>query len=153
LGYEEADSSFSTVIRSEAGAFTSSKDAGFWFGGQGTPETHDGLSKLNIPGFVSFNFTTKKWTNHTDAPFSSKGTLAYATATYLPGVGPNGIIMLLSGQGQSVPKGSEPILFETVHFLDPVTLKWFKQNTTGQAPAARVGHCAVGVTESNSSEM
>ncbi|CAI6094962.1 unnamed protein product [Clonostachys chloroleuca] len=150
---EEADPSSNTIIRSEGGAHTSSKDEGFWFGGQATPETHDGLSKLNIPGFVSFNFTTKKWTNHTDAPFSSKGTLVYASATYLPGVGPNGIITLLGGQGQSVPKGSEPISFQTVHFLDPVTLKWFKQNTTGQAPTSRVSHCAVGVTGRNSSEI
>ncbi|CAG9978383.1 unnamed protein product, partial [Clonostachys byssicola] len=150
---EEADPSFNAIIRSEAGAFTSSKDAGFWFGGQGTPETHDGLSKLNIPGFVSFNFTTKIWTNHTDAPFSPRGTLVYATATYLPGVGPNGIIMLLGGQGVTVPKGSEEISLETVHFLDPVTLKWYKQKTTGQVPTPRIGHCAVGVTGSNSSEI
>ncbi|KAK7210051.1 hypothetical protein V2G26_017229 [Clonostachys chloroleuca] len=149
---EDDNHSFDDLVRSEDGAYVSTEDAGFWIGGSAFPETHTDANS-DIPGVVSYNFTTKEWKNHTEAPFSDDGTVNAATATYIPSFGPNGLIMLLGGLEHTIPKATNHLSFETVHFFDPVTMKWYKQPTTGTKPQKRNHHCSVGVQGNGTYEI
>ncbi|KAK1958754.1 hypothetical protein LY78DRAFT_725967 [Colletotrichum sublineola] len=61
---------FADLRRSEEGAFVSTPDAGFWFGGGATGWTNPNPVPQAVPGMVTYNMTTKSWTNETTTAFS-----------------------------------------------------------------------------------
>lgn len=139
------------VVRSEGTAYTAAKGLGFWFGGAVNEQTDSSSNAKAVdgtatPGFVTFNFTSKAWTNHTDIPESIKHPYS-ATATYVPSFGPNGVIVLIGGTSR--PNRLPAFDLGVVNFLDPVTLKWYSQTTSGPSPSRRMDHCAVGVQGGN----
>ncbi|CAG9984382.1 unnamed protein product [Clonostachys byssicola] len=153
---ETTSGAFTGLIRSEAGAFASTSNAGFWVGGYASGWTDSqatGDLASDIPGVVSFNFSTKVWKNHTEAPYSPSGRMYGGTATYISNLGPNGIIMTLGGVVSSKPKAAGHLDLGNVHFFDPETMKWYKQATTGDIPSGRMDHCAVGVKGNGTFEI
>lgn len=149
---ESQDDAFTNLVRSQAGASVSTRDAAFHFGGRSTTDSTT-EPEGPVPGYFHFNFTTDdhSWQNETEAPYSSEGTLYGATATWVPTFGPNGLIVLLGGQSLEManPDNEQYLPMDEVHFMDPVTKTWYKQKTTGALPARRMFHCAVGVESTN----
>lgn len=142
---------FNELIRSEDGAFVSTPTAAFWIGGMASWSTHDiDVSRL-VPGMISFNFTTKSWKNEsTTGLFSVNGTLARASAEYIPRFGPNGLVMLFGGAGDSRENVPQDYLsYQNLTFFDPVTRLWYWQTTTGNAPTNRTYSCTAGVEGKN----
>ncbi|KDN61375.1 putative kelch repeat protein [Colletotrichum sublineola] len=114
---------FADLRRSEEGAFVSTPDAGFWFGGGATGWTNPNPVPQAVPGMVTYNMTTKSWTNETTTAFSE------------------------NEPGQKTPTGW--LDFTNLTFLDPVTKQQYTQTTTGNGPTARRGFCSVGVNGTN----
>uniref|UniRef100_A0A8H7TNL8 Kelch repeat protein n=1 Tax=Bionectria ochroleuca TaxID=29856 RepID=A0A8H7TNL8_BIOOC len=153
---ETTGGAFTGLIRSEAGAFASTGNAGFWIGGYASGWTDSqatGDLASDIPGVVSFNFSTKAWKNHTEAPYSPSGRMYGGTATYISNLGSNGLVMTLGGVASSKPRAAGHLDFGNVHFFDPETMKWYKQATTGDIPSGRMDHCAVGVKGNGTFEI
>lgn len=138
------------LVSTESSAHTVANGLGFWFGGginDLTEFTSDAPAVgTPVPGFVTYNFTAKTWTNHTDVPNAVKSPWA-ATASFISGFGPNGIIVLLGG----LSKVESPLAvdFGTIYLMDPVTMAWYTQRTSGPVPTRRMDHCAVGVQGDN----
>ncbi|KAH7311625.1 hypothetical protein B0I35DRAFT_411798 [Stachybotrys elegans] len=143
-------SSFVDIERTHSAAYASTPDAGFVFGGQSTT-----LTSLEPRGYVAgysyWNLTTGEWNVDSSGPYTDDGTLYGGTATYVPTFGPNGIIVVLGGVNNFEAEASdtEYVDFRTVHFIDPVTRRWYSQPTTGGAPSARHYHCAAGAESTN----
>lgn len=143
---------FQGFERVQAGAHVTTADSGFYFGGAATaPSNEDAHSP--VPGYVRFNFTADDldWRNVTDAPYSEKGTLYGATATWIPTFGPNGLIMLLGGQSNGIGDTGrvEYMRMDIVYFMDPVTGRWSSQSASGDVPSRRIHHCTVGARSQN----
>ncbi|KXH55831.1 kelch repeat protein [Colletotrichum nymphaeae SA-01] len=150
------NTAFTALTRSQGGAFVSTKDSGFYFGGfsdSGSDPNPNGP----VPGFLQFNYTATDtaWTNNSDSvPYSDYGTLVGATAHYAP-YGPNGLIMIFGGGSHVIGTGQSVdnvgyLSFSTIYFMDPVTKAWYTQQTSGNAPGPRMWHCTVGVQGPNS---
>lgn len=141
---------FRALQRSEGGAFVSTPDAGFHFGGLSSSSTSIAAAG-HVPGYVVFNYTTQSFSNETNAPWSAYGTLRGATAEYIPTFGPNGLIMLIGGSTHALgnPEQLGMMDFQNLTFFDPVTKDWYYQSTSGTAPTRRVRHCSVGVGSPN----
>ncbi|CAH0051150.1 unnamed protein product, partial [Clonostachys solani] len=138
------------LVSTESSAHTVAQGLGFWFGG-GINELTERTSNAaaigtSVSGYVTYNFTAKTWTNHTDVPDAIKSPWA-ATATYIPDVGPNGVIVLIGGLSST--NSPLAIDFGTIYLMDPVTMVWYNQKASGHLPARRMDHCAVGVQGDN----
>lgn len=145
---------FLSLNRSEAAAHTSTPDAGFIFGGKVVNLDSQSLDD-NMKGFVSFNFTTKEWTEWTDdgghdLPYSPDGSLFAASATYVQKYGRSGLIFLLGGRAKHRQPDEEYIDLRKIYFYDIAAQEWHSQITSGEAPAHRDNHCAVGAGGGNS---
>ncbi|KAK2007686.1 kelch repeat protein, partial [Colletotrichum eremochloae] len=144
---------FADLRRSEEGAFVSTPDAGFWFGGGATGWTNPNPVPQAVPGMVTYNMTTKSWTNETTTAFSENGTLKGGSAIYIPTFGPNGLITVMGGSTSAIEPGKKTptgwLDFTNLTFLDPDTKQKYTQTTTGNAPTARRGFCSVGVNGTN----
>lgn len=137
---------FRGLERTQGAAYASTPEKGFVFGGDSDSTTSPD-PKPPVSGYATFDFDTKTWSRESSGPYTREGTLFGATATYVPGFGPNGIIMILGGVGGD---GADDYLdFETLHFMDPETGAWHTQKATGQWPQDRATHCAVGVAGDN----
>lgn len=143
----------SSLRRSHGGAFASTPDSGFYFGGFEETKTNIDLKMPlggYVPGYLQFNYTTPTglpaWTNRTDTPYSPSGTLYAATAHYIPRYGSQGLIMILAGaEYNSTNQEPGNLSMEVVWFIDPVTKRWYSQKTIGEAPQPRRWACVVGV--------
>lgn len=144
----ENSGDFTELRRTSGGAFASTSDAAFVFGG-GSSRTTDPNARGPVKGFLEFNFTTQIWTNHSSGPWSDSGSLRSAAAVHVPTFGPNGLVMLLGGVDQAAPGGEEYMPMDNVTFMDPVTKEWHWEKTSGSPPRSRVSHCAVGVASPN----
>ncbi|GKT48136.1 Kelch repeat-containing protein [Colletotrichum spaethianum] len=140
---------FADLKRSEEGAFVSTPDAGFWFGGGASGWTNPNPVPQFVPGIVTYNMTTKSWANETTSAFSENGTLNGGSAIYIPTFGPNGLITVMGGSTSALdPDQKSPtgwLDFNNLTFFDPITRDWYWQQTTGNAPTARRNFCSVGV--------
>jgi len=149
---ESQDDAFTDLVRSQAGAYVSTRDSGFHFGGEST-RAATSRPEGAVPGYFHFNFTSgdHSWQNETRAPYSDQGTIYGATATWVPTFGPNGLIVLVGGESREIgnSRNSEYLPMDMIHFMDPVTKTWYKQQTTGGVPGKRVFHCSVGVESNN----
>ncbi|PNH75883.1 hypothetical protein VD0001_g1664 [Verticillium dahliae] len=143
-------STYTSLRRSQGGAYVSTPDAAFWFGGLETPGTSGG-PRGYVPGYLSFNFSTKSWTNETNSPWSSYGTLYGGDAHYVPTFGPNGIVILIGGAAWDMTgSGSMGYLdMQNLTFFDPVTREWHSQTTSGEAPLRREWFCVAGAESTN----
>ncbi|KAL0936118.1 kelch repeat protein [Colletotrichum truncatum] len=147
---------FSELRRNEDGAFVSTPDAGFWFGGLASAWTNPNAYVQAVPGVLSYNMTTKVWTNETTpgfSAFSKYGTMIGGGGVYIPTFGDNGLIVVMGGclytlePSQKGPYGWMD--FSNLTFYDPITKDWYWQQTTGNAPTPRRGFCSVGAEGKN----
>ncbi|KAI0390372.1 hypothetical protein F5Y17DRAFT_444906 [Xylariaceae sp. FL0594] len=146
---------FSKLKNIFGAAFTQTNDAGFALGGAVTHlsdhTVSDDIPGYATPGLVSYDFRTGSWDNSSSAAYGGYGTSLNARAEYVP-FGPNGLIVFLGGAETPVDATNETIVevnWNTVTLVDPVTMKWYKQSTTGQKPPTIESHCSVGVPGPN----
>ncbi|KAH6668553.1 hypothetical protein F5X68DRAFT_236570 [Plectosphaerella plurivora] len=142
------DSKFDEYQVMSHAAYASSKDTGFAFGGR------IDMDKFSEQ-FLSFNFTTQVLTSHDlPSPLSDaeERRLWGARAIFVPNYGLNGLVFLLGGVSGSINDAGAYQPFTRVWFMDPVTTKWHKQETTATSdgfPYGRHQHCLVGVAGAN----
>ncbi|KAK1971557.1 kelch repeat protein [Colletotrichum sublineola] len=146
---------FTQLTRSQGAAYVSTPDSGFYFGGYSGADA-DPNPKGPVPGFLQFNYTAtdQAWTNYTEAPYSTSGNVVGASAHHVPSYGPNGLVMMFGGRSHVIGSGQSNsnvgwLDFNTIHIMDPLTKKWYSQNTSGNAPGARMWHCTVGALSQN----
>ncbi len=155
----------------EDAACTTVRDTGFCVGGNmhgWTEKTMERDDIQAIPGVMSFNMTTRAFSNDTAGRWqqykpetSPHGTVVAGEAEYVPNFGPNGLVFVLGGASYSLnpadrwdgkPQSLNDL--SVVHFFDPVTGQWFTQTTTGTVPERREGFCMVGAqSQSGSFEL
>jgi hypothetical protein len=141
----EGDGIQSHTLDRRNGVTVSTPGVGFVFGGF---SILDGSSNMST-GYSSFDYAAREWREHSDQEdsFSETGTMSTGAAVFVPVFGSDGLVFVLGGAewlGQGVGHGN--IDFERVRFLDPVSKRWFSQDTTGDIPTPRARHCAVGVS-------
>ncbi|KAI1294281.1 hypothetical protein F5Y03DRAFT_373287 [Xylaria venustula] len=138
-------------------AFTQTEDVGYSFGGAVMHSSDGSVSKsipgLATPGLVSYNFRTGSWENATvtSMSYGGYGTSLNAQAEYVP-FGPNGLVLILGGAETPVDATNETIVevsWNEISMVDPVTMKWYTQSTTGSRPPTIESHCSVGVPGPN----
>lgn len=147
---------YASMDLGEYGAFTTAGDTGFHFGGERSMNTEPGSrGHRSIAGVLSYNMTTKMWRNDSSSGMTPLGTLTLGQAAFVPAFGPNGLIFVMGGasytqkeMSQSAQPDSMPE-FRNVKFMDPVTKKWYSQETSGTPPDPRQSHCLVGVQGKN----
>ncbi|KAF6830910.1 kelch repeat protein [Colletotrichum plurivorum] len=147
---------FSELRRNEEGAYASTPDGGFWFGGIASAWTNLSPYSQPVPGVLSYNMTTKQWANETTPgfnAFSEYGTMVGGGAVYIPTFGDNGLIVLLGGATYTLAASQKQPFgwmdFNNLTFYDPISKEWYWQKTTGTAPTARRGFCYVGAEGKN----
>ncbi|KAF4926614.1 Kelch repeat-containing protein [Colletotrichum viniferum] len=147
---------FGELKRSEEGAYVSTSDAAFWFGGIASGWTNSNPASQPVPGVISYNMTTKVCSNDTTpdfAAFSDHGTIVGGGTVYIPTFGSNGLIVVMGGvtftlePSQKTPNGWMD--FSNLTFYDPIAKDWYWQKTTGTPPTARRGFCYVGAEGQN----
>lgn len=146
---------FESAQRTEYPAFSSTQIAGFIFGGRVTPLSQgEGTPASNPNHYISLDFKTREWKNHRDAPYSVDGILWGGQALFVPDFGPNGLIFVLGGmRGRGDPDPTY-LMFDELHFIDPVTHEWYTQRTTANDffPKGRHLHCVVGASGGDACE-
>ncbi|TDZ39912.1 Glycosyltransferase sdnJ [Colletotrichum trifolii] len=147
---------YSELRRTEEGAYVSTPDAGFVFGGIATGWTNANPASQPVPGVLSYNMTTTMWTNETTpgfSGFSKHATMVGGGAVYIPTFGDNGLTVVMGGSTWTLqPSQSSPdgwMDFGNLTFYDPISKDWYWQQTTGTAPTARRGFCYVGAEGKN----
>ncbi|KAH6680002.1 hypothetical protein F5X68DRAFT_234517 [Plectosphaerella plurivora] len=123
-GKEEPASveTFESIERTEYPAYASGPNTGFIFGGR-VMETSEGddAQVRNPSQHLSFDFETRAWEKHNNAPYSVDGTFWGGEAIYGPEYGPNGLIFEIGGlRGRASPEPTY-LRFDQLHFIDPVT--------------------------------
>lgn len=145
---EDQNNAFFSIKRTRNNAFVSTPGQGFVFGGiTESASTREPIGTYS--GYASFNFTSKEWKEHEQGPYSESKTIFGGGAVFVPNMGPNGLIFMLGGIGNREANGDNSqddwITFSTMHFMDPVTKKWYSQETTGSDPVGRYNFCFGGV--------
>ncbi|KAF6830065.1 kelch repeat protein [Colletotrichum plurivorum] len=134
--------------RSYGGAFASTPESGFYFGGMSEETDKASGYEVFVSGFFQFDYASQQqsWTNHTETPYSSSKTLYSASAHYVPMFGTKGLVMILGGSqwDPEAPGNLSDISMEEVSFMDPATKRWYSQQTSGTAPPRRRWFCTVG---------
>lgn len=139
----------------QRGAFTAVGNTGFWFGGTIIEDSYPDVDVEMRPvqGMMTFDMKSKTFTNESTPDVSPQGTILGGTAEYVPGFGPNGVVMILGGYGYTLDtKARSPEhtrRFDELTFFDPESREWYSQAATGEIPAPRLDHCSVGVKSSS----
>ncbi|KAK8047666.1 Kelch repeat-containing protein [Apiospora saccharicola] len=107
-------------------------------------------ARAAVPGLVSFDTGSLRWDNASSTGYEKYGTSIGGRMESVP-LGPNGLLMVLGGA--EAPVGvintTQPVSWDTLGFVDPVTGKWYSQATTGQLPTQKQDFCSVGVQGPN----
>jgi hypothetical protein len=148
----------SKIKQTGAGTTASCGGKGYMIGGWGSNDTDPNFSKveggmINVPGLISYDFTSSDWNNHSiEALTQAKlGTYADGAAICVKMTGTSPKLFVVGGTVNSGPSGSySDVSFLDAQFWDPDSEEWYKQETSGDRPEPRKQHCAVGVPGPNS---
>ncbi|KAK4148060.1 uncharacterized protein C8A04DRAFT_33588 [Dichotomopilus funicola] len=132
------EGAFQAIRSTQLSATANTDNTAFIIGGQVDRFAEPNLTAVGqvVGGMVTYNLASRVWTNETDnSPFK---TLVGASAHFLPGVGSNGLIMLLGGLSPGrvgMMDGTAPASdLYNLTFFDPETKKVYWQTTTGEIP-------------------
>ena len=145
------------ITRPSGGAGTFSQDSAFYVGGyensRTSPQTQSIGADVPIPGLVSYNFTTRAWSNSSQGTnnISPTGSFEFGAIQPVP-FGPNGLLAMFGGEtsnSSSYAAGEERSM-DMITLVDPVTNQWYQQNTSGSAaPLGRSKFCYVGIGDNS----
>jgi hypothetical protein len=115
-----------------------------------------GRGAVNLPGLVTYDFSTKKVSNNTISGTSIDGTDTGGTnemggLVYSPNFGSGGILISIGGDqfGKVKPGVDDLISMDTIQIYDIASGTWYEQNVTGDVPEKRKEFCMAGVASSN----
>jgi len=136
---------WSTLQPTSSSAYTSCSGGGFTFSGVYQ-------NNIYVPGLLSYNFTTKVFSNISAAPYTPRGTSEGGALICLPQYGSNGLVMFLGGHTSyganfwTPPDLTSGVIgLGNITFYDAIAQKWYWQATTGSIPISRYGFCASGI--------
>ncbi|KAI0893862.1 hypothetical protein F4806DRAFT_498615 [Annulohypoxylon nitens] len=147
---------FAKLQQPVGAAFTQANHVGYALGGQATSRTDPSVQKEDpgyaLTGLVSYNFQTGLWANTSTVPgYGGYGTNLNGMAEFVP-FGPNGLLLFLGGAETPVDAtndSSTEVSWNTIFLHDPVTGKWYRQETSGDRPLVIERACSVGVQGPN----
>ncbi|XDG10397.1 hypothetical protein ABKA04_010012 [Annulohypoxylon sp. FPYF3050] len=147
---------FAKLQQPVGAAFTQANHVGYALGGQATSRTDPSVQKEDpgyaLTGLVSYNFQTGLWANTSTVPgYGGYGTNLNGMAEFVP-FGPNGLLLFLGGAETPVDAtndSSTEVSWNTIFLHDPVTGKWYRQETSGERPLVIERACSVGVQGPN----
>lgn len=141
------------ITRPSGGGGTFSKNAAYYVGGyensRTSPQSQGLGANVPLPGVVSYNFTTRSWSNSSQGinNLSPTGSFEFGAIQPVP-FGPNGLLAMFGGEtsnSSAYAPGDERTM-SMITLLDPVTNQWYQQNTSGSAaPLGRSKFCYVGI--------
>ncbi|KAM3070000.1 hypothetical protein ACMFMG_003964 [Clarireedia jacksonii] len=147
-----SDSKFKTLVRPGYGLRAASSTTGYSMGGMQTIFPSD--TYWSIPGLITFDFASQKWSNlSTIGIYSESGMALYGAGQFVPSFGSEGVMVMIGG---AVPTNSwdksgalRPMTNITV--FDPSSQGWYSQTATGDIPMSRRDICIIGVQSSSES--
>ncbi|XMA15799.1 hypothetical protein WAI453_008590 [Rhynchosporium graminicola] len=116
------------------------------------PENVNVTEQIPIPGLVTYDMATGKFTNSSATGYNRNGTAERGVLHYVPFFGPKGVFVILSGDAspRNSYSASKTIQsFSTLTLYDPATGTFFNQSTTGNIPNGRIEFCATGANSTN----
>ncbi|KAI1078811.1 hypothetical protein F5B20DRAFT_546182 [Whalleya microplaca] len=149
---------FMQLTRSTGASWTTCNGMGLYMGGYQSLGTDNitgltSLSRVPVPGLLTFDTNTNTWSNRSATNFNLFGTSLFGAATCLEGLGKRGFFLPLGGNVANrvafVDDGSGLIDMATIKFYDVAANSWYTQGTTGDAPPLRDRFC-ISVAQSQS---
>jgi hypothetical protein len=147
-----SDPVFNRLVRPEYGLIAASSTTGYSMGGMQTTFPSDYF--WAIPGLITFEFATQKWSNITSiGKYSASGMAINGAAQFVPSFGNKGIMVMIGGM---VPSSSWDVVgairsMTNITIFDPSSGAWYSQTATGDVPSAKKNLCVIGVQASNAS--
>lgn len=146
------DPNWQSIGRPAYGLDAASSTAGYSLGG--TVSNGDGSKNYAVPGLVTFDFASGKWSNlSTIGTYSASGLAVGGSSQFVPLYGKSGVILMIGGSIPSAPGDTDGPLrvLSNITVFDVATQKWYSQTATGDVPQARNVTCVVGAQGSNGS--
>lgn len=142
---------FDSLYRPLEGLDTACNGVGYYLNGFGHWDSDSRMNNKSvvIPGMVTYDFGSAKWTNESA---EGLGYVTYSgTATCLPDHGSQGLILFMGGvKGQQGNFNAwDSVHFSNITFYDTATKEWYWQETSGDIPYSRRAFCSVGVPGPN----
>ncbi|KAH0536099.1 hypothetical protein FGG08_007004 [Glutinoglossum americanum] len=153
--YGPDDSLWKTLVRPEYGLIAASPETGYFMGGMVTKWPED--LYWAIPGMITFDFASSRWTNLTSVGlYSASGMALGGSAQFVPPFGEAGLIIMMGGvvpssswdTGGSFRPMSNITIFDPhhqnstdVYILTLPAFHWIR--VTGSAPPRAGSHCQI----------
>ncbi|KAI0004358.1 hypothetical protein F4779DRAFT_600151 [Xylariaceae sp. FL0662B] len=154
---------FMQLTRSTGASFATCNGMGLYMGGYQSLATDNitgltALSRVPVPGLLTFDAKTKLWSNRSATDFNIFGTSLFGGATCLEGVGKRGVFLPLGGNVANRlafdDNGSGLVDMATIKFYDVAANKWYTQTTAGDSPPLRDRFCiSVARSQNNTYEV
>ncbi|KAI9758876.1 MAG: Topoisomerase 1-associated factor 1 [Chaenotheca gracillima] len=112
----------------------------------------DSSAMIPVPGLVTFDMTTKQFTNTSAAGYDFNGTVERGAMLHVPSFGPDSLFVAFGGDISPLTTytpGSNSQSFANIKVYDPAGQKWYNQTATGNIPEPRIQFCATGVNSTN----
>ncbi|KAE9577418.1 hypothetical protein CGMCC3_g6564 [Colletotrichum fructicola] len=156
------------IARTREGAFSQSKNVGYYFGGytsQGTDADFDNgsqpsnstLGNISVegrpaPGLVYFDMRSGEMRNISSSRFGKYGTFKGGSLQFVP-FGPEGLLVVLGGWEAPVSATRfsiwDAMAFDKISVYDPHGDEWYHQQTTGDVPFRKEKFCTTGAPGPN----
>ena len=149
------------ITRPFGGASAQSNTTAFYLSGYASSYSSDKTRFLTTfvptPGLITYEFATGAWTNTTIDPALSVGlpnsVFEWGGMEYLPGLGPNGMLVVWGGDTSSrsiYRQGIDVRPMDSVTLHDPVSKQWYTQQIAGTTPSPRSRFCSVSASDPRS---
>jgi hypothetical protein len=123
-------------------------------GGVGSSATDSRLSEVDhnepvpLPGILTYDMTTRRWSNHSTVPMSPPdGVVVNSAASCVRGFSVDPLILSLGGAHplpNNVADDPPLIGMDNITFWDTESQRWHWQTATGDVPPGREHPCVVG---------
>ncbi|KAL8775528.1 MAG: hypothetical protein Q9209_000024 [Squamulea sp. 1 TL-2023] len=141
----EGDPVWDDMVRTTYGYQASGRNLALVLGGMTTSLKSRGTENILVdtlePGLITFDMTTRQFTNSTVKSFNANETGMLGQMHFVPFFGPNGLFLIMGGQNLSDFNYG----FSEITVYEAETQKWYNQTTSGYPPEARRDFCVAGV--------
>ena len=139
-------------VRPSGGSSAFTDDTAYLAGGYTSNHSSpDVMSSYSNAGVVSYSLASGTWANDTStSAIEADGYFQWGGMEYLPRLGPNGMIVYWGGQttgSSSYGLPGELRSMNKITLFDPVTKRYYVQDTNGRPPSPRVRFCSVSVED------
>ena len=153
---EATNPTFDNVTRPFQGSAAFAGDAAYVLGGVSTSQTSPELAgipyQVPLPGLVTYNMTTREFTNSSATEYYETGSAQRGQMIHVPTYGRKGLFMVMGGDSSPLEKyvaGNGLRDFRNITIFDPDTKSWYYQIAGGDIPKQRIEFCLAGTNSTN----